>query len=93
MRSTRCTAAVFVQDLASVATLQTSSALLGSVIAQLNSPTNCTLFMASDAAWATFRAENGKLLVPASSIHPSSSDGAEFAGFRVFPTRVQARVH
>lgn len=56
-----CTADAFLLKVAAVPNLQTSATLLGGVLAIMGGPpTNSTVFLPTDAAWAAFKKVNGK---------------------------------
>ncbi len=54
-----CDAGNFTQGVANISNLQTSSQLLSNSLGFLGAPSNSTVFLPTDAAWAAFRAANG----------------------------------
>lgn len=57
----KCTADEYIKHVAAVPGWSTSATLLGSVLSIMGgNGNNSTVFLPTDAAWAAFRAENGK---------------------------------
>ena len=54
-----CDAGNFTQGVANISNLQTSAQLLNNTLSFLGAPSNSTVFLPTDAAWASFRAANG----------------------------------
>ena len=74
-----CDAGNFTQGAANISSLQTSSQLLPTTLSILGAPSNSTVFLPTDAAWAAFRAANGAAHAHArncSKSSPTSSHGS-----------------